>query len=174
MPTLVIYILFIIVILMFMLYSKGLGGQGKMIFRLIVLMFFLQLVLSATKFCSMYCGTGCSDDGSDKCNNKCNSNWVATGNTCKPNDALGWYIHGTTADVTASGGVTVDVYSVSGNAVGVGTCGSFKFMGPMTVLYSAYFSTKIMVPYFEMQIHIGILSIDTYCNDNCPNGNDYQ
>ena len=132
----------------------------------------MPLVCSqGTKFCSLYCSTSCSADLSNNCNNKCNTNWIVSGQTCIPNAASGWIIHGTTPDI--AGGILGLTYS-DGTTPTISACNTMSYYGFVPAPTRMTVSTTITTPYYSMVIYLGIISMDVNCwKSSCPGGIDY-
>ena len=131
----------------------------QLLFALVLLFTF---VTCPKRFCSPMCATkGCNGDLYTNCNSKCMTNWIVSGSTCAPNNANNVYMHQTTKDLPANGLV------VTGGNLLTTFCGSFNLFGPYNSGSVVRVSAgAINVPYYQLTVYFGILSVDAAWSAN--------
>lgn len=134
-------------------------------FLAIVLLGVLQEVTCGV-FCSSICGTKCNGNLNTNCASSCQSTslWVVSGNTCVPKNSAQWYLFASTSDY---GGTL----TVSGTATTY-TCSDVVVYGLVNAgaTISIFLPAGITVPYYQMQIYMGILAVDVSCSGGSGGG----
>lgn len=127
-------------------------------FLVVVLLGVLQEAICGS-FCSSICGTKCNGNLNTNCANSCQSTslWVVSGNTCVPKNSAQWYLFDSTPDYGGTLAVsgTATTYSCSNVVV-------YGLANPSTTI-SISSAAGITVPYYQMQIYMGILAVDVSC-----------
>lgn len=134
----------------------------QVILGLVLVLYFLPLVTCPRSFCSPKCATkGCNGNTANDCNSKCMTNWIVSGSTCAPNNANNLYLHQATKDIGTGLVVT------GGNALSTTMCPPFSLFGPYTRASVVRVSAgAINVPYYQLTIYLGILSVDAAWSAN--------
>lgn len=135
-------------------------------FLAIVLLGVIREVACAA-FCSSVCGTKCNGNLNTNCANSCQSTalWSVSGNTCTPKNSAQWYLYASTSDY-AGGTLTIT------GAATTYTCDDVVVYGLVNAgsTISISLPAGITVPYYQMQIYMGILAVDVSCSGGGGSG----